>query len=541
MPKWIHTRLIKKSVYTSLVFSLAAFSSPQKNDLIELNGFLYGRNESKFRSQDQNKIYVLKPGVRARVEKTEHLPSGNYGLCIQIQNASDTVNLPKNNQCVWVYYDFKNPALKLFSVGNNQTKKQELLDSWIKDGKKVSLKNQSDPTKAQAAQTTRQVQAVADKPKTSESDSKSETTHAIKQIDKLNEGMNKALNNSEQSCDNCTPNKLLTFETCSDRKGSGYLEPALEKILNQSAHSDLYKSSQKEIIKLSCIQRNMQNFSNSSTFYRNCAPSQIRGGQAVGKACLSENYVQVTAKSFNLVADCLGDHVAGSNTGKNQAALSIFAFMAQESGMHVNARSGTGAGGPGQMTGGAVTAVNKNLTNIKNHLKNHPNSMCSTVLEKVLEKPLKPTANACDRRSINEDNPLKNMAYTFAYQGITRKMLENTIFDEALFGRVVSSKLPAEEKDRLMMELSSWAHNTGPAGMSYPLSFLMRHYVQNKKTVSTAEDVDQLFKTLRSFMQTHAHPANRTPGRYLETANYYNNIQKKMKNITQEPRLCLAN
>jgi hypothetical protein len=542
-------QLLRKIKYLAIVFGLAAFTTPQQNDLVELTGFLYGRSEQKFRQQDKNQLYVLKPNTRGIIEKTEKLPSGNYGLCIKIQNAADSINLPKNNQCVWVYYHQSNPALKLYSVSKNTVEKENLLKSWAQDNKKVILKNEKDVAKAQAAVTTREVQAIAKPQFASQSQvraadqaiEKAEAARAAQQIENINKNMSVALSNDYKECKNCTQSQLSAYENCSLRKGSDYLEPALQQILSQSPLSSFYQSSQKEVIRSECIQRNLQQFNLQSSFFKQCSPQQSQGGKPVARACVSENYVNLTAKSFNLVADCMGDYVAGSATGKNQAALSIFAFMAQESGMHVNARSQTGAGGPGQMTGGAIEAVNKNLRNIKNHLNQNSNPLCQSVLGKVLEKPLTTQADACDRRALNQDNPMKNIAYAFAYQEISRRILTDRLFDDSLFGRVLSEQLPAEEKDRLMMELSAWAHNTGPAGMERPLSFLLRYYVGRNIKVANRADIDKLFVDLRSFMQSHPHPANSSRGRYLETANYYANIQKRMKNISEEPRLCLAN
>lgn len=565
MRKGGYKRILKNAGLLGLAFNLLAFSPPQKNDLIELKGFLYGRQTGSFAATDQNKLYVLKPGTRALIKEIKKFESGNYGLCLSLVNATD---IPSDTKCVWAYFNTKTPYLNLYSVSKDETSRKKMLEDWAKDGKKVTLTKTTVPEKAQAAQVTRTTTAVVEKQSPAPANpaakalpptqaagapgakgvdaaavSKS-TAQGIAQFNAKSAQVMTEKTTPACVTGECAKPSLQTYETCNAK--NDYLENTLAGVLNQSAYSAFFQSPQKEIIRTACIQRNMEQFSSSSAFYRLCRPQQLSGGAHVRKACLSDNYVNMTSKSFNLAAECLGDYVAGSSQGKAQAALSVFAFMAQESGMHVNARSNTGAGGPGQMTGGAIAEVNKDLRNIRRHLAKSNNPNCSQVLTKALETPLTTRAEACDRLSVQKDNPIKSMAYAFAYQAFIRRSLSKVVFDEDIFGSVLSPELPREQRDRLMMELSAWSHNTGPTGMTGtyrragPLIALLRHYAQNKYSVKTEEDVSQFMAGLKPFMRTHAHPANSSPGRYLETGNYYENIQKKMKLITQEPKSCLA-
>jgi hypothetical protein len=248
----------------------------------------------------------------------------------------------------------------------------------------------------------------------------------------------------------------------------------------------------------------------------------------------------VTSRAFNLASDCLGDYVSGSAATKQQVALSIFSLMSLESGMNFNAVSHTGPSGPGQMSGGAIIAVNQELNNIRAHLSQSENISCRKNLAAVLAKPARPYAT-CDQISLDENNPMRSMAYAFAYQAASRRFLDRQAFNSPIFSSVFSAELPPAQKERLMMEASAWAHNTGPAGLLNPLRAQLMDYMRNQKKISTAQDVTDFLKSLRPYLASHAHPANRSRSRITETMNYYSQIQQRMALITKEPRACLAN
>jgi hypothetical protein len=538
------SKALKKPLYLVMALSLSAFTTPQKEGLVEIQGFLNARSGAKFRQTDQNRIYVLKPGTKGLIKETKYFPgTQNYGLCLEIKSATEPASVEK---CVWVYYDIKNPALKLFSASSASEKSTR------------PLKPETSPEKAHAAQTVRTVTAVPEGAKNPESvptrtadrtaptsamtstDSETPLKTGLQSVDLFNRLADQTMTPSSQtsSCMDCLAPSLRTFETCSS--GNSYLESNLGSILNHSAYSSFFQNSQKEIIRSSCIQRNMSLFPKSSAFFRICGPQQSVPERKAPKACISERYVDITSKAFNLSADCLGDYVAGHEDAKGQVALSMFSLMSLESGMHVNAMSSTGPGGPGQMSGSAITAVNQELSSIQEHLAGSANPHCSNTLAKALSTPMSPTVS-CDRISIHKDNPLKSMAYAFAYQAVVRRALEKQVFSSGVFRGVLSPNLPAFEKERLLMEVSAWSHNTGPAGMLNPLRGLLILYMQNSKMIESASDVDQLLKDLRLFLASHAHPANRSKSRITETMNYYKNIQSRMVSIAQEPKSCLAN
>ncbi len=524
---------LKSMGLVGLAISLTAFSTPEKGQLVELKGFLKARAEAKFRSADNNTVYVLQPGTRALIAESKYFPdSKNYGLCLDIKNASD---LEPGSNCVWVYYDVKNPALKIYSESKNASNREKMLEAWAQDSSKVTLKPVSEPSQAKAAEVTRKTAGVVEKrPESKGLDTETPLKMGLESLDQVNRKVGQAMSSNGQACENCSKPNLQGYESCSSK--NDYLENALESILNQSAHSAFFQNPQKEIISTSCIQKNMSMFTKSSSFFRNCSG---KGSHAVQKACISENYVQVTSRSFNLAADCLGDYVSGQENTKSQVALSVFSLMSLESGMNVNAMSNTGPGGPGQMSGGAIEAVNQELRSIREHLSRSRNNHCSQTLAKVLENPMS-SSKSCDRISPNQDNPLKSMAYAFAYQGLSRRAIEKQAFSSRIFANILSEQLPVEEKERLMMEISAWSHNTGPAGILNPIRALLIKYMRTHQKIETAEDVTQFFKDLRPFLATHGHASNRGRERVTETMNYYSQIQNRMKLIAEDPRSCLT-
>jgi hypothetical protein len=621
MPLKRQPKLLRNIGLLLLSAYLVAFTSPQNDDLVELKALMNGRHEAKFRDQDKNKIFHIKAGSRGIVKEVKYFDpkvqgnTGNYGICVQFQDVGGSGH---KQPCIWVYYRLNDPNMTLHSVAKDSTKREKILADWSKEGKKgqlISLKP-SEASQADAAVTTRLVSGIAQTtrpraidlvlesggrsapsaqapaarpPGTRVADlgrvasaggadagvADSVARHTVETLTNLNANAGQAMNPSS-SCVECNRLRLQAVDKCEDPNApNAYMQSALKGLLNDPAYSAFFSAPQKEIISTACIQRNMMNFSTSAAFFRQCSPGQVSGGKNVPRACISDEYLNITSKSFNLVADCLGDYVVGgfddtddggpedpkSNPSENslsrsqqlllqkkqQAALSVFAFMAQESGMHINAQSGTGAGGPGQMTGPAIESVNSSLRNIRAHLEAKAvlNPKCSQVLLPALKKPLVQTGAACDRKS--PENVIKAMAYAFGYQGFVREHLETTVFGgniykraksrgQLLYSNVLGESLQTVERDRFMMEISAWAHNTGQGGMQRPVVALLQAYKTSGRKLNSGADVDRFLKELSTVVGNH------NPNRPRETSQYYNNIQAKMKSIAPGGRMsCLAN
>lgn len=75
---------------------------------IELEAFLNGRSEARFRAEDRNVRAVLSKGTRAEILQSKQLSSGNYAMYVKTLNGS------YQGQGFWVYYNVDQPALKVY-------------------------------------------------------------------------------------------------------------------------------------------------------------------------------------------------------------------------------------------------------------------------------------------------------------------------------------------------------------------------------------------------------------------------------------------
>lgn len=563
----------KRVLLAAIGLSFLAFSFPQKDDMVELKAFLKGRTEAKFRSIDKNHEFDLKPGTRGVVVETKYFPeTKNYGVCLNVMNAS---NLPADQKCVWVYYNIKNPNMNLYATSQDTQLKTELLQKWAQE--KTADKNQvvlhrvggaTPPATGMASITVRQMTGVLERVATAlvtgkpgqlieavqGADSTSPAQEQqIRSIVDAEAALKTAVENINQynssaqtvmavpapaTCTECTV-RIESYATCNNQ--NNYLEDDIARLLSGSSISAAIDGSQKEIIRKACVQRSLDTYPNLRNAFKSCGPNDSTPRNQAAKACVSKNYVDLTANSFNAVAECLGDYVSGNPDTKKEAALAVFSLATLESGLHTNAMSPTGAGGIGQLTQPAIADVNSRLKVIRDHLAKSNNPLCNRVLQDVMKTPMKEgRSQSCDRVGLSKDNPLKNMIYTFAYQGSQRKYLEETALKSRIFSGVISSELSASERERLGSSIAIWSHNTGPGGMKVPLTALMTEYLQARKSIKTAADVDTFLRDLQLALVKYPHSANRARARLLETSTFFGKIQERVARITKEPRQCLA-
>lgn len=548
----------KRLLIAAIGIQFLAFFSPHKDDLVELSGWLNGRSDSKFRSVDLNHTFVVKPGTRARITDTKFFPqSKNYGVCLEILNSTD---LASDQKCTWIYYNVKNPNMTLFSVADKAVQKAQIIEQWAKDGKKVQLMSPVlSPAKAQIAQTVRPAVGVVEHrtpatpttaaisptaqpeaatPARESVDAQAALRTSVANIDRQNRVGNQAMTSAACTSPECLA-RVESYETCSAK--NDYLENGIAQVFNTPALSALFSSPQKEIIRKACIQRSLDTYPNFRAAFRVCQSPDGSPNQFAPKACVSRNYVDLTAKSFNLVADCLSDYVSGNANTKKETALALFSLTSLESGLHANAVSPTGAGGIGQLTYPAITDVNSRLKLVREHLAQSKNPLCSKTLADVLSQPMNPNlGKSCERISLSKNNPMLNIAYTFTFQASQRKYLEQTILKNARFAGVISQDLPESERERLTSSIMIWSHNTGASGMSTPLSVLMGQYLQAKKSIKTAADVDALLSDLKTAMVKYPAADNKKKQRLAETSRFFSAVQERVSKITKEPRSCLA-
>jgi hypothetical protein len=353
---------------------------------------------------------------------------------------------------------------------------------------------------------------------------------------------------SKASCDRgCSSPKMTMYGTCNAK--NNYLEREILDSKDTSIIGTLLKNSDDaKIIKDICF---LTALNSANGPFKYCGPNDKGAPQtSVPKACISENYTKLTRASFEKVAQCLGDYLSESNeTSPTEKAnnklglskpaedsmLSMFELMSWESGLHTNARAKVtrnkegkiiagGSGGSGQLTQGAIDAVNKNeLALMCRHLSNKGDS-CKD-LKTTLETPMKAKfSQSCDRLSLSSGNPMKNMAYAVAYQKQSRRFIRNARIKSAPFKDVFAS-LSGSDEDYLERNLAMWAHNTGDAPIQKALQAYLR--LNPNARLRTRADVDKLFKGLVEYMAPHV--KNRFNPK--EPLGFYSKIQSHFKQI----------
>jgi hypothetical protein len=102
----------KKLVLASIV-ALGAIGAlgamPQVGEDLELTSFLNARETGNFLSLTHNVKFILPIGATMVVQQVKTFDSGNYGMLVKLTSA------PHKGETAWVYYDTKDPAVKLLT------------------------------------------------------------------------------------------------------------------------------------------------------------------------------------------------------------------------------------------------------------------------------------------------------------------------------------------------------------------------------------------------------------------------------------------
>lgn len=344
--------------------------------------------------------------------------------------------------------------------------------------------------------------------------------------------INSGNNTANKNCENCTDAVAKArFMTCSDK--NNYLEKELQKTANtESILGDMVRErvSAQPVIKPACIEMGMNmRFGEKSTTFRTC---DAKGGlsRAV-RPCISENYFRLINNSFDLVSSCMMPHIAAGESTQDQKldVRAIYALINIESGFHVNAMSGTGAGGIGQFTSAAITDVNINeMKSVRIGLEGSKDPRCVRMSMEMLDSltPMRAEkSRSCDRISLAQGNPMKNMIYTYAYLKGVKKSMNRVIFDNASYAK--KFQLSAADLNKIKRALMVWSHNAGPAGTWTPAKALLNSVYRNKAVTNADEFINQM----QSYMQKFPASANNNAGRKKETSGYFPTITKTLNDI----------
>lgn len=361
-------------------------------------------------------------------------------------------------------------------------------------------------------------------------------------------------NEKSQSCTGdwaCSEKKQdLRYENCKATDPNGYLENQLaegrnkfEIIRRMTPANESDSTNQTQLISRQCVRAAMDRafFSKEKkSLFKKCSnPSGSL--QQASRPCVSQNYFDSINKGFDLVNQCMKDYIlpGADNQIQKQMTYSIFKMVTFESGFHMNVKSSSGSTGLGQLTSGAIIDVNARIPTIKKQLEQSKSENCRLIATDLLKEkvPMKPNqSTSCERISPDKGNPLLNLLYTFSYFKLARDFVKNSVssYKDQL------SALNRNDKENFLSDLASWAHNTGPSGMTKPLIALLNVYKMNGKKVT---DTKKFLKELESMAYNAPHRANSGSNRRIETSQYFRKMQEATALIEKNlgVKSCLQN
>lgn len=101
----------------TLTLGLQTFAVFKSGELIELSAALNARTSMNFYKSAKNIETTLPKGTHGIVEESVELQSGNFGVKIKLPKSHPD----ENEKSYWVYYNKKNPNMKLFDLKKNET------------------------------------------------------------------------------------------------------------------------------------------------------------------------------------------------------------------------------------------------------------------------------------------------------------------------------------------------------------------------------------------------------------------------------------
>jgi hypothetical protein len=532
-------RRLRHWIPVTFAVLLSAFTRPQVGDLVELRGFVNAHMNAKFRQIDENRVYVLQAGTKAQVEQVQYFPAtGNYGIRIKLINAAGVRS--QYNNSLWVYYNVQNPAMKLYSAGEDPNALRRTLERWQSDPAVRALEVRN-PRQATAAVVTRETQAIP-APHVSPPPSPSASAAApargsrgqgevapaevVQSVESLNRAARRA--DPEPRCRECSE-RPPQYGRCTAQ--NSYLEDQIDR-LQSGVLSTLLNTTPRYPRLEACVRESM-NISGGP--FALCRLGEDQIGAWVGKACTSERLVKIVQNAFTLSVDCMATYINGAADDPavlRETFRSTLALVNLESGFHTNAVSSTGAGGLGQITSGAIDWVNRHMwSEMQNHIRNSSNPSCRQ-LQGVNMRPISSRSRAsCDRMSLEDGNPLTNMFYTLGHIKMVRKDVETTLNRKLRESRL---QLDPAFREKLVGALANWGHNTGAYGLTRPLSALLETDagVAALRSGNLEQFLGLLKAEVRSFhvyyLRRQGASEQRISARAHEASQFHDVVQKKM-------------
>lgn len=354
---------------------------------------------------------------------------------------------------------------------------------------------------------------------------------AINQIDRakrVQELIGASDNSGEKNCTKCSK-AIVDIKYGQCEKKNNYLEEQLQKLAGGNSFlSSLMQGPLRpqSIIKANCLKTSLEM---GSTSARNCNGNHY--GKSISSPCLSENYFKLITNSFDAVSMCMKNYIAPdeSEQMKKLDVRAIYGLINIESGFQINAVSDSGAGGIGQFTSSAISDVNANhIPAVRAKLLSSDMPTCHRLSKELLDSanPIRSDAAAsCERISLANGNPVKNMLYTFAYLRGAKLELDEQIFKNKNY----LSKFSLSDFDlaRIKRALMVWSHNTGRGGILKPTRSLLNSVYRNKLVTNAEEFIAQM----QTFVEKFPSQFNNSSARRKETSRYFPKIENTLNDI----------
>lgn len=337
------------------------------------------------------------------------------------------------------------------------------------------------------------------------------------------------------TCSNCSEHvrmRDIRYMECSNR--NNYLESELSSMRGRSnILGDLLRRGPRSngVISGACVRAGLESvFSASATHFASCAAGASRPTSGQRRPCISENYFTLVNNSLDLVSRCMAPYLSSSTSEQQTDIRLLLGLMAQESGLHANARNGSGAAGLGQLVQDSIDAVNRNeMASIRSHLQAQGGD-CARLAQDLLTStpPMRGgTSHACDRISLARGNPALNLIYTFGNLKISKRALERSIFEHRDY-RSAFAGLSAEQRNRLRTSIVVWSHNTGVGGMQTPLRALLNSTYRGRRIT----DVDRFLTELSQAHRDYPHSSFRgRPAVIREKSGYFRAVSSRLRTI----------
>jgi hypothetical protein len=501
-------RLIKPFLLFFFIIHLSAFTNPPKEgDTIELSTWLNLRSSAQFRQSDNNRIRVLAPKTKLQVLQVKKLPSGNFALKVNTGL--------ENESASWIYFNAANPSVSVY----NQNNQPVYLEGIVT---------------ARRAITNRQVSAIID------ADDGNQNAELVQKIEEGN--VVARLLNPNPVCKGCTENKASRFR-CEPSNAEKDLVSNIENQRPDSLISQILKQGDQFTSNnfKKCVSTSIKNAPGRFVYCN----GQNQKVALESRSCVQPVLESLSANSLGIATDCLADYYGKnmpvSNTNlKKQFQEKMLRLLNFESGFHPNAMSPSSAGGVGQLTGVAIREINKSeLGNIKNFINSQQKPSCKIISQAQLKPMSDAKSNFCDRVSADNENPLKNLIYTIAYQKLAQQEVTKILRarPEAL---ALIESWPKEKQSEFIMNLSSWAHNAGPGGLGVTL--LKYLSTANAKELLKQGDTNHIYSNLKYMMYAnHVNYFKTSNARATEASSFHENIIAKYENLKNKTGLSNRN